>query len=176
MGVTLQVQPGLLDLVGWKNLGEPVRIFSILTDEGVKEATDQLTIDTLRRATAPRPPQPTKANSFFDLPCAELADRVADAALTTGSYPVRADDGLLLCDTTWLAEGRANTGWMGQSVMTPANSSACCLKISYANSEAVSDNAKHFLRRVHPNHAPQLSVDGATCLWKISVRLQSWMI
>jgi hypothetical protein len=38
--------------------------------------------------------------------------------------------------------------------VTPANSSACCLKISYANSEALADNAKHFLRRVHANHAP----------------------
>lgn len=38
----LQVQPGLLDLVGWKNLGETVRIFSVLTTEAIRAATGLL--------------------------------------------------------------------------------------------------------------------------------------
>ncbi|MFC7267113.1 hypothetical protein [Streptomyces lutosisoli] len=100
----LQVRPGLLDLVGWKNLGEPVRIFSILTDEAVREATDLLTVDALCRATVPRSTRPTMPNSFFDLPCGEPADGLANAALTNGSLPVSPDDGLLLCDPAWLAE------------------------------------------------------------------------
>ncbi|MER7693208.1 hypothetical protein [Streptomyces sp. NPDC097610] len=96
----LQVQPGLLDLVGWKNLGEPVRVFGILTDEAVREATDLLTVDMLRKATAP--PRTTTPNSFFDLPCGQLGERIADAALTTGFLSLEPDDGLLLCDPTWL--------------------------------------------------------------------------
>ncbi|MFF1918469.1 hypothetical protein ACFVYE_44565 [Streptomyces sp. NPDC058239] len=98
----LQVQPGLLDLAGWKNLGETVRIFSVLTTEAIREATGLLTVDALRRAISPR--QPTTLNSFFDLPCGELGNHIADTALATGSLPLKPDDGLLLCDPTWLAE------------------------------------------------------------------------
>ncbi|MFJ4584914.1 hypothetical protein [Streptomyces echinatus] len=97
----LQVQPGLLDLVGWRNLGEPVRIFSVLTREAVREATDLLTVDALRPPMAPRPPRHTSADSLFDLPCDALAPGLAGAALTTGSLPLSQDDGLLLCDLEW---------------------------------------------------------------------------
>ncbi|MEU6676612.1 hypothetical protein [Streptomyces sp. NPDC046925] len=99
----LQVQSGLLDLVGWENLGEPVRIFGILTDEALREATELLTVQTLRREPASRPPRPAAADSFFDMPCEELADRIADAAVAIGSLPIGSDDGLLLCDPGWLA-------------------------------------------------------------------------
>ncbi|MFD7489860.1 hypothetical protein [Streptomyces mirabilis] len=98
----LQVQPGLLDLVDWKNLGETARIFGILTTEAIEEATGLLTVDTLRRTPPSR--QPTAPNSFFDLPCGEVGNHIADTALTTGSLPLQPDDGLLLCDPTWLAE------------------------------------------------------------------------
>ncbi|MFE5482294.1 hypothetical protein [Streptomyces sp. NPDC056527] len=98
----LQVAPGLLDLVGWENLGEPVRIFSVLTDEALEEATDLLTLDALRTAPASRAPLPSTPNSFFDLPCADLPTRLADTALTGGSLPIAPDDGLLLCDPDWL--------------------------------------------------------------------------
>jgi hypothetical protein len=101
----LQVQPALLDLVGWQNLGEPVRIFSVLTDEAIREATDLLTVRALRRTPAPSPARPATTNSFFGLPCTELADRFAEAALTASSFPVSPDDGLLLCDPGWLVDG-----------------------------------------------------------------------
>ncbi|MFF8917436.1 hypothetical protein ACF08M_30045 [Streptomyces sp. NPDC015032] len=99
----LQVAPGLLDVVGWENLGEPVRIFSVLTDEAFKEATQLLTLDAPRTAPAPCPPRPSTPNSFFDLPCAHLPARLADAALTGDALPIAPDDGLLLCDPDWLS-------------------------------------------------------------------------
>ncbi|MER5471046.1 hypothetical protein [Streptomyces sp. NPDC002685] len=99
----LQVAPGLLDLVGWENLGEPIRIFSVLTDEAFKEATHVLTVDALRTVPASRPPWPSTSNSFFDLPCADLPARLADAALTGDTLPIAPDDGLLLCDPDWLS-------------------------------------------------------------------------
>ncbi|MFC5216607.1 hypothetical protein [Streptomyces coerulescens] len=98
----LQVRPGLLDVAGWENLGETVRIFSVLTTEALKEATGLLTVDTLRGATSPH--RPTTPRSFFDLPCGELGNHIAETALTTGSLPLGTDDGLLLCDPTWLAK------------------------------------------------------------------------
>ncbi|MBY8846216.1 hypothetical protein [Streptomyces sp. SP2-10] len=97
----LQVQPGLLDLVGWKNLGEPVRIFSVLTEEAVREATDLLTVDAPPRPAAPGPPHHAPGDTLFDLPCDALAAGLADAALSTGSLPLSQDDGLLLCDPQW---------------------------------------------------------------------------
>ncbi|MGW7284021.1 hypothetical protein ACWGH4_00755 [Streptomyces sp. NPDC054847] len=99
----LQVAPGLLDLVGWENLGEPVRIFSVLTDEALKEATELLTLDALSASPACRPSRPNTPGSFFDLPCADLPARLADAALIGEALPIAPDDGLLLCDPDWLS-------------------------------------------------------------------------
>ncbi|MFF0061401.1 hypothetical protein ACFYRC_07605 [Streptomyces sp. NPDC005279] len=98
----LQVQPGLLDLVGWRNLGQPVRTFSVLTDEAVREATDLLTPDALCRPREQVQPRPATGDSLFDLPCEELADRLAEAAFSADSFRVSPDDGLLLCDPGWL--------------------------------------------------------------------------
>ncbi|MFG2639584.1 hypothetical protein ACGFYP_01155 [Streptomyces sp. NPDC048370] len=98
----LQVATVLLDLVGWENLGEPVRIFSALTEEAREEATHLLTLDALRTTPASRPPRPSTPDSFFDLPCTDLPSRLADAALTGTALPVAPEDGLLLCDPDWL--------------------------------------------------------------------------
>lgn len=99
----LQAAPELLDVVGWENLGKPVRIFSVLTDEALKEATELLTLDALRTSPASRPPRPNTPGSFFDLPCADLPARLADAALTGEALPIAPDDSLLLCDPEWLS-------------------------------------------------------------------------
>jgi len=99
----LQVAPRLLDLVGWENLGKPVRIFSVLSDEALKEATDLLTLDALRNNTVPRPPRSGASSTFFDVPLADLPSRLANAALTGDALPLSADDGLLLCDPDWLS-------------------------------------------------------------------------
>ncbi|MFI1284207.1 hypothetical protein ACH4U5_26235 [Streptomyces sp. NPDC020858] len=105
----LQVQPRLLDFLDWRNLGEPVRIFSVLTDEAAREATDLLTPEALRRPREQVRPQPATGDSLFDLPCPalpceELVDRLAGAAFSAGSFRVGPDDGLLLCDPGWLTE------------------------------------------------------------------------
>ncbi|MFC5160487.1 hypothetical protein ACFPOI_17155 [Nonomuraea angiospora] len=99
----LQVTPELLDLVSWENLGKPVRIFSVLTDEARKEAAHLLTLDALRTAPAARPPRPSTPNSFFDLPCADLPARLAETVFTGDALPIAPDDGLLLCDPGWLS-------------------------------------------------------------------------
>lgn len=100
----LEVQPALLDLIGWQNLGESARIFAIQTDEATREAADRLTIAALRHAAARTMPPPARPRSFFDLPCEDLGARLADAALTTALFPVTPDDGLILCHRDWLTD------------------------------------------------------------------------
>ncbi|MFE0651134.1 hypothetical protein ACFVZH_21350 [Streptomyces sp. NPDC059534] len=106
----LQAAPRLLDVVGWENLGEPVRIFGVFTDEAVREADRLLTLDALRTAPASRPPLPSAPTSFFELPCADLPSQLADAALTGSTLPLASDDGLLLCDPDWLSDPRPARG------------------------------------------------------------------
>ena len=89
-----------------------MRIFSVLTDEAVREATDLLTPEALRRSrdrVRPRP-RPARGDSFFDPPCEELVDRLAEAAFSRGSFRVGPDDGLLLCDPGRLTGRTAPAG------------------------------------------------------------------
>ncbi|MGZ9931420.1 hypothetical protein ACXNSR_16190 [Streptomyces sp. NC-S4] len=101
---TLEVQPALLDLIGRQNLGESARIFAIQSDEAQREAADRLTVAALRRAGARTTPPPDRPGSFFDLPCEDLAHSLADAALTTATFPLTPDDGLILCQPDWLTD------------------------------------------------------------------------
>ncbi|WP_405827451.1 hypothetical protein [Streptomyces sp. NBC_00105] len=96
------VQPALLDRIGWENLGENVRVLSVLSQEAQQEATRFLTVEALHRRPAPPKDQPTASGSFFDLPCSSLTGRIADTARMHGSMPLVPDDALLLCDPSWL--------------------------------------------------------------------------
>ncbi|MGW1675218.1 hypothetical protein [Streptomyces sp. NPDC002324] len=106
IGSGVVVPPALLDQVGWENLGETVRIFSVLSQEARQEADRFLAAAALRRRSVPRQVEPAAEGAFFDLPCDGLDGRLADAARTHGSMPLVPDDALLLCDPAWLTGHR----------------------------------------------------------------------
>ncbi|MFB6835788.1 hypothetical protein [Streptomyces sp. NPDC056361] len=57
--LSLKLDPGLLDHLGWDRLGVPVRIFPLLTDEAATEARGALLPSTLLRDAATEADEPT---------------------------------------------------------------------------------------------------------------------
>lgn len=97
----LHVHSGLLDHVGWSNIGQRVRVFSVLTREAVKESTELLAPTFLKNAVAvPNADIDTATSSLFDLSQESLADELARAALDGQVFDL-AGDGLVLCDRDW---------------------------------------------------------------------------
>lgn len=100
-GHAVQVHPELLDRIGRGNLGQHVRIFSVLTTEAMADARSLLTpeqLDTPRTADSTAGPA---VESVFDVPQRDLVDWMALAAWRGEPVPLAADDHLLLCDSDW---------------------------------------------------------------------------
>jgi hypothetical protein len=98
--LALCVHPDLLTGIGWGNLGEPVRIFAVLTAEAQRDAVGLLTPDRLREEKRSRPG--SEQGSVFDIDQNNVPDRLVEAALDGSTFPLCEADKLILCDTDWL--------------------------------------------------------------------------
>jgi DNA-directed RNA polymerase beta' subunit len=95
------LDPRLFDQVGWENLGQTAKIFSILTDSATQEAERLLTPARLQDAGRPGTQCRPAGNSIFDLTRENLIDTLAQAAWTGTPFPLLPEDSLLLCAADW---------------------------------------------------------------------------
>ena len=98
--LALCIHPDLLTEIGWGNLGEPARIFAVLTAEAHRDAAELLIPDRLREEKCSRPS--TEQGSIFDIAPDNLLDRLVEAALDGSAFSFCEADKLILCDTDWL--------------------------------------------------------------------------
>jgi hypothetical protein len=102
-GHAVHIHPALLDQIGWGNIGQTAKILSILTAKAMTEAQSLLTPSRLKAMqTSDIATRPT-AESIFDLQQRELIDQITLAAWNGESFPLEADDHLVLCDSDWLS-------------------------------------------------------------------------
>jgi RNA polymerase Rpb1, domain 1/RNA polymerase Rpb2, domain 6 len=99
----VHLHPQLLDHVGWDNLGQTVKIFSVLTDGAAYEAERLLIPARLLERTISEEPDQPPGNSIFDLTRDNLTGTLASAAWTGTPFPLAPDDSLLLCAADWTA-------------------------------------------------------------------------
>jgi hypothetical protein len=97
----VHVNSSLLDLIGWENLGQPVRVLSVITDGAIREAASLLTPSRLTEVPSPDAASRLTSNSVFDLPQPELIDKISLAAWEPVTFPLIPEDHLLLCDSEW---------------------------------------------------------------------------
>jgi DNA-directed RNA polymerase subunit beta' len=92
--LALKVRPELLDLIGWENLGQPVRLFAVLTTEATDEARERLLPSRLSAQTITD--QSDQRESPFDVNEVNLIDHLTQWAAEGRSFPVGPEDHFLL--------------------------------------------------------------------------------
>ncbi len=101
--LALQVQPSLLDDIGWEHLGSRASIFSILTAEAEDEARALLTPSRLRAGGTPPPiPDAMDRSAILDLVRDNAPDEISASVLEGRSHWITGWDRLFLGDADWL--------------------------------------------------------------------------
>lgn len=97
----VHVHPDLLDHAGWGNLGQRIKIFSVLTGRAVQEAERLLTPARLLDKTTHEMPDQPSGNSIFDLTRENVIGCLSQAAWEERSFTLVSEDSLLLCAADW---------------------------------------------------------------------------
>ena len=97
--LALKVHPALLDLIGWDNLGEHVKVFSILTTEAKLDAVKHLTPTRLQCGKQRTMQNAALSGSIFEISQDKFLDEVSWSTLTQEKFPASKWDPLILCDT-----------------------------------------------------------------------------
>ena len=104
--LALQFQPELFDFIGWRLLGEHVKIFSILTRNAIREAQNILTPSQLMAAVSDNHSEGSDrdeaAESVFLRTCENLTNRMAIASPKGQSLSLTTYDYLALQNERWL--------------------------------------------------------------------------
>jgi hypothetical protein len=99
--LAVTIHPELMDRIGWENLGKPVRVFAILSEEAAKEAEDSLLPSRLSGlqslAEDSAKVQLEKGNSIFYIDREHVISEISRRALTHSSHNLNIYDQLILC-------------------------------------------------------------------------------
>jgi hypothetical protein len=98
----LKVHPELLDRIGWENLGKPVNIFGVLTEEAEWDAA-KLFPSRLQGLERPLLRRGDRLQSAFNENPAEVIEKLTRWVLKKNSFPLDESDRLLVGDMEWLS-------------------------------------------------------------------------
>lgn len=99
--LAIAIHPELLRTIGEANFGKPVKVFSVLSEEAIKEATERLLPSQLAKSksllSACARVKNEKPKSAFYIDKKDLLSELAQRALMRSSHALTAFDRLILC-------------------------------------------------------------------------------